>query len=288
MMMKNAGHFTRLAIVLVWLFGSPHGRCFCSFEGKPSDQFLFGGTAERNTASQSRYGPFSEVSRAGGPIAKAHLFGLSTKCEDGETHLLYYGYRYYHPGTGRWMSRDPLQEGGGKNLSGFVGNDPVRKCDLLGRVQVIFAGGGVLPLKVDVVPSLTVSDVCHGGPLHFNVSFSADYNDEGNRWMDQAGAWFGYSEGRTPASNFQDYPMRWDVAFTKPLPVCPTGRQSGSMDFAAGESEDGQVISITFDWHYRCDCACKEVEPFRPSYTYFFFPPIKPPPPSRPGRPTGH
>jgi RHS repeat-associated protein len=45
----------------------------------------------------------------------------------------YYGYRYYDPNTGRWPSRDPIEEEGGVNLYGFVGNDGVDKIDVLGR-----------------------------------------------------------------------------------------------------------------------------------------------------------
>ena len=43
-----------------------------------------------------------------------------------------YGYRYYDPNTGRWPSRDPIEERGGKNLYGFVGNDGVEQFDYLG------------------------------------------------------------------------------------------------------------------------------------------------------------
>ena len=43
-----------------------------------------------------------------------------------------YAYRYYDPMTGRWPSRDPIEEGGGVNLYGFVGNDGVDKWDILG------------------------------------------------------------------------------------------------------------------------------------------------------------
>ena len=43
----------------------------------------------------------------------------------------YYGYRYYHPQTGRWINRDPIEESGGLNLYGFVGND-LNMVDLLG------------------------------------------------------------------------------------------------------------------------------------------------------------
>jgi integrase/recombinase XerD len=43
-----------------------------------------------------------------------------------------YLYRWYDPLTGRWPSRDPIEEEGGVNLYGFVGNDGVNKWDLLG------------------------------------------------------------------------------------------------------------------------------------------------------------
>jgi RHS repeat-associated protein len=44
----------------------------------------------------------------------------------------YYGYRYYDLVTGRWPSRDPIEEEGGVNLYGFVGNNGVNRWDYLG------------------------------------------------------------------------------------------------------------------------------------------------------------
>jgi uncharacterized protein RhaS with RHS repeats len=46
--------------------------------------------------------------------------------------VAYYGYRYYDPKTGRWPSRDPIEEEGGMNLYGFVENDGVGRWDVLG------------------------------------------------------------------------------------------------------------------------------------------------------------
>lgn len=46
--------------------------------------------------------------------------------------ITYYGYRYYDPVTGRWLSRDPIEEEGGYNLYGFIGNDGVNATDYLG------------------------------------------------------------------------------------------------------------------------------------------------------------
>lgn len=47
--------------------------------------------------------------------------------------VAYYGYRYYDPLSGRWPSRDSIQEVGGVNLYGFVGNTGIDKSDYLGR-----------------------------------------------------------------------------------------------------------------------------------------------------------
>ena len=83
-------------------------------------------------AAQYTYGPFGELLRATGPMAKANPFRFSTKYTDNETDLIYYGYRYYDPSTGRWPNRDPLGERGGRNLYGFVRNNPISLFDYLG------------------------------------------------------------------------------------------------------------------------------------------------------------
>ena len=40
---------------------------------------------------------------------------------------------FYDPGQGRWLSRDPIEENGGMNLYGFVGNNAVNAVDRLGK-----------------------------------------------------------------------------------------------------------------------------------------------------------
>lgn len=57
---------------------------------------------------------------------------LSTKYTDSETGLLYYGYRYYSPGLGRWISKDPMQESGGHNVYAYILNEPISNMDPLG------------------------------------------------------------------------------------------------------------------------------------------------------------
>jgi hypothetical protein len=49
--------------------------------------------------------------------------------------------------TGRWPSRDPIQERGGINLYGFVANNPIRRIDYLGNDIVIDCPGGLNVIK---------------------------------------------------------------------------------------------------------------------------------------------
>ncbi len=65
-------------------------------------------------------------------VNRIPAFGFSTKYQDRESGLYYYGYRYYDPYTGRWPSRDLIGEEGGVNLYGFVGNDGLNRVDYLG------------------------------------------------------------------------------------------------------------------------------------------------------------
>jgi RHS repeat-associated protein len=77
-------------------------------------------------------GPFGEVIRATGPVAKVNPFRFSTKYQDDESDLFYYGYRYYNPGLGRWISRDPIEEKGGMNLYAVAANEAVDDVDAFG------------------------------------------------------------------------------------------------------------------------------------------------------------
>jgi RHS repeat-associated protein len=46
--------------------------------------------------------------------------------------VTYYGYRHYDPSTGRWPSRDPIEEEGGVSLYAFVENSSIDFYDYLG------------------------------------------------------------------------------------------------------------------------------------------------------------
>jgi RHS repeat-associated protein len=58
------------------------------------------------------YDAFGNTVRATGPLVNDMPFRFSTKFHDVESGLYYYGYRYYSPGMGRWLNRDPIGEKG--------------------------------------------------------------------------------------------------------------------------------------------------------------------------------
>jgi RHS repeat-associated protein len=92
------------------------------------------------------FGNVVKVTELSAGLAATFRHRFSTKAQDTETGLLYYGYRYYDPVTGRWPSRDPIGEQGGKNLYAFVGNNPLSKVDAYGLFMVC---GFVCKLKIE-------------------------------------------------------------------------------------------------------------------------------------------
>ena len=81
---------------------------------------------------QYEYDPYGNTIKAEGQAARENNIRFSTKEYDSSTGLYYYGYRYHDPVTGRWPSRDPIEERGGLNLYGFVYNSGINDWDYLG------------------------------------------------------------------------------------------------------------------------------------------------------------
>jgi RHS repeat-associated protein len=102
------------------------------------------------------YGPFGNSLSISGPLADANVYRFSSKEIHVASGMYYYGYRFYDPGSQRWLNRDPLGDGGfqtlmtrgrvrfsraliaergtdGPNLYGFVRNSPTLLIDPFGR-----------------------------------------------------------------------------------------------------------------------------------------------------------
>src|SRR5690606_12809444 len=103
---------------------------YCTYDGNGNVANLIN-AANGGISATYEYGPFGELIRATGAIAKDHPIRFSTKYQDVETDLLYYGHRYLK--EWRWPNRDPIGEAGGLNLYGMVDNNPVNHVDSDGR-----------------------------------------------------------------------------------------------------------------------------------------------------------
>jgi RHS repeat-associated protein len=121
-------------LLAVSYHGTATTNCFPAYDGNGNVAALVN-VADGTLAANYEYGPFGEVIRATGPMAKANTIRFSTKYQDDESDLLYYGYRYYKASTGAWLSRDPITERGGKNLYALVDNSPIASFDKNGPRQ---------------------------------------------------------------------------------------------------------------------------------------------------------
>src|SRR5690625_4368657 len=140
-------------------------------------------SADATVAALYEYGPFGESIRTSAPAADINPFRFSTKYFDVETDLYYYGYRYYSPGIGGWLNRDPINEPGHMlvrgetknnkeeelNLYAMVRNDPVNAWDLLGLLKVC-----IRPLEACKFTMIIVH--CY---LDLENGETYGYNDEG-------------------------------------------------------------------------------------------------------------
>jgi RHS repeat-associated protein len=103
-----------------------------SYDGNGNVSELMDGSSGA-VGAHYEYDAFGNAILATGTAAAENAYRFSTKYADDETGLVYYGFRFYEPATGRWVNRDPAQEDvGGSNLYGFVDNGPVDLVDFLG------------------------------------------------------------------------------------------------------------------------------------------------------------
>ena len=96
-------------------------------------KFVSDGAFNSLTVANYEYGPFGEVIRQFGPMAKLNPFRFSSKYDDDETTPSFsYGHRYYNPSTGKVALRGPVGGNCGDasepaSVEGFVGRVVFRR-----------------------------------------------------------------------------------------------------------------------------------------------------------------
>lgn len=148
--------------------------------------------ADGGLVDEYRYSAFGELFSVNG-LTPALPFLFSTKYRDAESLLYYYGFRYYEPVLGRWLSRDPIEESGGLNLHAFVLNNPFEGVDILGF------GTYRLGNKMDPHPAPDIG----AGPWN---TMQREKSDDALWWKWKGGGIGGYlAKGADASKHMQHY-----------------------------------------------------------------------------------
>jgi RHS repeat-associated protein len=120
-------------------------------------------------ANTYTYDSFGNLTVSSGTLVNP--FQYTGRDYDPETGLRYYRARYYNPGTGRFLSEDPVGfEGSGPNFYNYVGGSPLRFVDPLGlspssAFACFLKGAAVGAATTVVVGGLAVAAVTLGAPV---------------------------------------------------------------------------------------------------------------------------
>jgi RHS repeat-associated protein len=139
---------------LLSIWDLTNGTHFIAYDGNGNVSSLVNASSGAVSA-QYEYGPFGETIRATGPMAKSNPFRFSTRYQDDETDMVYYGYRYYSASMGRWLNRDFLGEKGGPDLYTFTSNAPVSQVDVNGLIV-----GGSIGSRPNPMPIWNCTSSC--------------------------------------------------------------------------------------------------------------------------------
>ena len=153
-------------------YGTAATNCFVAFDGNGNVAALVN-AADGTTVAQYEYDPFGQIIRATGPMAKPNPIRFSTKYQDDDSGQNYYGYRFYNPNPGRWLSRDPVGERGGVNIYSFVYSDPNDRIDVLGLFDgsspITPGFNSVLPMTFQLPPTQIIQVPPPAPPIGIGV-----------------------------------------------------------------------------------------------------------------------
>ena len=210
-------------------------------------------------SAQYVYDPYGNVIDSYGNLADVFNFSFSTKYHDRETGMVGYQRRFYRPGLGRWLNRDPIEEDGGVNLYAFCGNNAVANydrdgCAYFARRELV--GVGWLPgLSRNLLLDALDIEVSHEQLFYGTPSNPLDdvgYFKVGGVRSDHDRSKYHYV---VIDVGYDDCVMREAVARVVPKPYCAVGfapRHDNCQSYAARlRSKYSELMN---DPKVRCKC----------------------------------
>jgi RHS repeat-associated protein len=179
------------------------------------------------------YDPYGNVLNASGPLAAVNVYRFSSKEAHASSGLVYYLYRYYEPGTQRWLNRDPRNEGGfellhgpliwldtgitystegreARNIYAYAANNPPGVLDSFGLIDVPFRIFG--PTLTANGPGLVCALVSQTSPVQGDNTVG-----NGNRNGQSACIWRCHMV--SPDTGFSK--PTTEITYAKPSKPCP-------------------------------------------------------------------
>jgi len=151
-----------------------------SVQQRHTDGSYTGGFAAYDRSTFEGYGALRQANKGStgagvgqhDPAGFGGQFGYYT---DTETGLLCLTHRYYDPGTGKFINRDPIGYQGGANLYGFADGNPVNGSDPDGTSEDSGTGSGTVRLSLAAfIPQAQVSQTIRHRPVLTDMGTSAD------------------------------------------------------------------------------------------------------------------
>ena len=213
-------------------------------------------------SARYEYGPFGEVIRMTGPMANANPFRFSTKFQDDETDLLYYGYRYYNASTGRWLTRDLVLESGFSLLPNPENDDqPIGATD--DNLYVFVANNSISQIDPSGLAFYAIDGTWTDSTAISNPWLL-------NRWTKEfpKGYYRGPKDGPTGSDTLK-------IAFNVHRDVCKDYCSAGGKDFTVNLTgwSRGAVAAVTVADLLRtigCDCGCGRISPIPVNWVGLF------------------
>jgi RHS repeat-associated protein len=254
-------------LLKVTYVGASTTNAFVAYDGNGNVAALLD-AADGNLCARIEYGPFAEAIRATGPLTAANAVRFSTKYTDDESGLSYYGYRYLIPGTGRWLSRDPIGEYADQVLYPACGNSPINRYDALGlracctclAVKIVVSENPVL-FTAGQLPAVDPRYTYIGLPIIWRFVVTGDPSQCTCR-VHESGYWRDRIADQPPHDTRDDSPYPYKQ--TRIVSCERNGYDAPGTGFERTATWPGPTVRYWLDYHLSQTLSCESSSPYGP------------------------